>query len=164
MLAAVIIWVMTTNRPNRPRSCTALAQRMLGRVSGLFGCCSASRRQRAATTLGLDDESSQRATGRVDGAGSRDASGDYVVEERQPDGRVVLRPDLSVPESFRRCSSSIPPVRRRLAHVTPTLGTVTDLRHGHERHAQPCGVAPWMLRAVRGGATCLRAPPGRQRS
>lgn len=23
-------------------------------------------------------------------------SGDYVVEERRPDGRVVLRPDLSV--------------------------------------------------------------------
>ncbi len=27
---------------------------------------------------------------------SGDLSGDYVVEERRPDGRVVLRPDLSV--------------------------------------------------------------------
>ena len=26
---------------------------------------------------------------------SGDLSGDYVVEDRQPDGRVVLRPDLS---------------------------------------------------------------------
>jgi hypothetical protein len=25
-----------------------------------------------------------------------DLSGDYVVEERRPDGRLVLRPDLSV--------------------------------------------------------------------
>ncbi len=25
-----------------------------------------------------------------------DLSGDYVVEERHPDGRLVLRPDLSV--------------------------------------------------------------------
>ena len=27
---------------------------------------------------------------------SGDLSGDYVVEERRPDGRVVLRPDLGV--------------------------------------------------------------------
>ena len=27
---------------------------------------------------------------------SGDLSGDYVVEERRPDGRVVLRPDLRV--------------------------------------------------------------------
>jgi hypothetical protein len=27
---------------------------------------------------------------------SGDLLGDYVVEERRPDGRVVLRPDLSV--------------------------------------------------------------------
>jgi hypothetical protein len=27
---------------------------------------------------------------------SGDLSGDYVVEDRRPDGRVVLRPDLSV--------------------------------------------------------------------
>ncbi len=27
---------------------------------------------------------------------SGDLSGDYMVEERRPDGRVVLRPDLSV--------------------------------------------------------------------
>jgi len=27
---------------------------------------------------------------------SGDLSGDYVVEARRPDGRVVLRPDLSV--------------------------------------------------------------------
>jgi hypothetical protein len=27
---------------------------------------------------------------------SGDLSGDYVVEERRPDGRVVLRPDSSV--------------------------------------------------------------------
>ncbi len=27
---------------------------------------------------------------------SDDLSGDYVVEEHRPDGRVVLRPDLSV--------------------------------------------------------------------
>jgi hypothetical protein len=27
---------------------------------------------------------------------SGDLSGDYVVEERRPDGRLVLRPDLSV--------------------------------------------------------------------
>jgi hypothetical protein len=27
---------------------------------------------------------------------SGDLSGDYLVEERRPDGRVVLRPDLSV--------------------------------------------------------------------
>lgn len=27
---------------------------------------------------------------------SDDLSGDYVIEERRPDGRVVLRPDLSV--------------------------------------------------------------------
>ncbi len=26
----------------------------------------------------------------------RDLSGDYVVEDRRPDGRVLLRPDLSV--------------------------------------------------------------------
>ncbi len=27
---------------------------------------------------------------------SGDLSGDYVIEEHRPDGRVVLRPDLSV--------------------------------------------------------------------
>jgi hypothetical protein len=27
---------------------------------------------------------------------SGDLSGDYVVEDRRPDGRLVLRPDLSV--------------------------------------------------------------------
>jgi hypothetical protein len=27
---------------------------------------------------------------------SGDLSGDYVLEERRPDGRLVLRPDLSV--------------------------------------------------------------------
>lgn len=27
---------------------------------------------------------------------SGDLSGDYVVEDQRPDGRVVLRPDLSV--------------------------------------------------------------------
>lgn len=27
---------------------------------------------------------------------SGDLSGDYVIEDRRPDGRVVLRPDLSV--------------------------------------------------------------------
>lgn len=27
---------------------------------------------------------------------SGDLSGDYVVEDRRPDGRIVLRPDLSV--------------------------------------------------------------------
>lgn len=29
-------------------------------------------------------------------------SGDYVVEDRQPDGRVVLRPDPSVKAMFSR--------------------------------------------------------------
>ena len=52
---------------------------------------------------------------------SGDLAGDYVVEEQRPDGRVVLRPDLSVramlsrhgereltPEEFERHFGSLP--------------------------------------------------------
>ena len=33
---------------------------------------------------------------------SGDLSGDYVVEDQRPDGRLVLRPDLSVPAILAR--------------------------------------------------------------
>lgn len=35
---------------------------------------------------------------------SGDLSGEYVVEDRRPDGRVLLRPDLSVEAMLKRHS------------------------------------------------------------
>ena len=37
---------------------------------------------------------------------SGDLSGDYVVEDQRPDGRVVLRPDLSVKAVLSRHGAS----------------------------------------------------------
>ncbi len=59
--------------------------------------CNGRQRGRGVRFL---DRSSQRATlRRMEPAHvtlSGDLSGEYVVEDRRPDGRVVLRPDLSV--------------------------------------------------------------------
>lgn len=71
---------------------------------------------------------------------SGDLSDDYVVEERRPDGRVVLRPDLSVkamlsrhgereltPTEFSTTSGGCRATARADAPVTPPLSSRTDL-------------------------------------
>jgi len=41
---------------------------------------------------------------------SGDLAGDYVVEEQRPDGRVILRPDLSVKAMLsRHCARELTP-------------------------------------------------------
>jgi len=75
---------------------------------------------------------------------SGDLSGDYVVEDRRPDGRVVLRPDLSVkavlsrhgereltPDEFVRHFGELPTDSPR------GRGANAQLRPGSSTHAPP---------------------------
>ena len=90
---------------------------------------------------------------------SGDLSGDYVVEDHRPDGRVVLRPDLSVkamlarhgehrltPEEFEQHSGQPPTDEERQAALQKLAGYFDrpetapwdwDLLSEVKRHAWP---------------------------